>query len=83
MPCNIVAYPVILIPEAINPERTISYTRQNRVPTFILDAINPGRGISYAMQNRAPTYQYPVIQNWRHWEEELEENPKCGHAGTG
>ena len=45
-------YPAILIPEAINPERAISYARQNGVPTdqlpcvLIHDAINPGRAPS-------------------------------------
>ena len=41
MLCNIVCaftshpvYPAILIPEAINPERVISYAMQNRTPTY-------------------------------------------------
>ena len=27
-------YPAILVPEAINPERAISYAMQNRAPTY-------------------------------------------------
>ena len=54
----------VLVPEAMNPERAISYAMQNRAPTYqlpcvlILDAINPGGGISYAMQNRVPSYAH-------------------------
>ena len=44
--------PAILVPEAINHERVISYVMQNRSsnPAYpailVLDAINPGRAIS-------------------------------------
>ena len=60
-------YPSILILDAINPGRGISYAMQNCVPSYQLscvlvpEAINPERAIRYAMQNRAPTYKYPVI----------------------
>ena len=49
--------PAILIPDAINPERAISYTTQNcAYPAIkVPEAINSERAISYAMQNRMPT----------------------------
>ena len=34
-------YPVILVPEAINPEGAISYAMQNHVPTYQLPCV-PG-----------------------------------------
>ena len=56
--------PTILVAEAINPKRVISYAMQIvRPPRSNLaypaiqvpEAINSGRAISYARQNRTPT----------------------------
>ena len=54
-------YLAILVPEAINPKRAISYAMQNRVSSYQLSCVtgdidsNPRRAISYVRQNRMPT----------------------------
>ena len=45
----------------------------------ISDPINPRREqLAMPAKIVSPLTNTPgIIQNWRHWEEELEENPKC------